>query len=637
MAVQEDRRRVGARLSVLQYLITVVFSALTIGFWVLQVVQHEKFKEMAENNHQRTLALRAPRGIVLDRNGELLVANRGSSSISILREHSKDLDHTIEQLAATLRMDVAEVRAIVDRHRREPSYRPIVIVSDATNAQVAAVMARRYELPDVRVERVPTRRYPDAMAAHLFGYVGEASDAQVDADEHLKSGDIVGQSGIEKIYNALLMGEDGEKRVTVNSVGREIEVLEQIEATEGKRLRLTLDVDVQRAVEEGFRAFGYRGAAVLLDPKNGEVLAFTSLPAYDPNAFASGIDRAAWVSLNTDDQKPLTDRALQGRYSPGSTFKMTVAAAALEEGVITPDFKVYCGGHGVFYGRAFRCWKAGGHGPIDLRHAIEQSCNVYFYTVGNMMSIDTIHKWATNLGIGVKSNIDLPNEIAGIMPSTEWKRQRTGEKWYPGETVSVSIGQGQVSVTPISMAVMMATLGNGGTRVTPHLLKAVDDGKGWKDVPAPAPQSVVAMKPHNLQAIRDGLWLVVNAAGTGGRARIPGYDVSGKTGTAQVISLEGGRAAAGKTTRDLRDHGWFVFFAPRDNPKIAGVIFAEHAEHGSSAAPIAKHAMEVFFAKQEGRPLPPPLKPQTPPPPPREERVVAQGGVVSSGTQVSTQ
>jgi len=627
MATHEERRRVGIRLSVLQYLITVVFSALAVSFWVLQVVQHAKFEEIAENNHQRTLALRAPRGVVFDRDGAVLVENRHSYSISIVREHTKDLNRTVRLLASVLGIDEPRVREVVDRHRREPSYRPITIVQDATLAQVAAVTARRldFELPDVVVEEVPTRQYPtDAMAAHLFGYVGEVNETQVARDDELRRGDIVGQSGIEKTYNALLMGEDGARRVVVNSVGREIRTLEQVEPTEGKRLRLTIDVDVQRAIEEGYRAFGYKGAAVVMNPQNGEVLAFTSLPAYDPNAFASGIDRAAWAALNTDEFRPLTDRALQGRYSPGSTFKMTVASAALEEGVITPDFKVHCTGAGVFYGRAFKCWKRGGHGTVDLRHAIEQSCNVYFYTVGNMVGIDRINKWATRLGLGVKSGIDLPNEVSGLVPSTEWKRERTGEKWYAGETISVSIGQGQVSVTPISMAVMISTIANGGTRVTPHLLRASDDGGGWKDVPPPAPQSVSAMKPENLQAIRDGLWLVVNGAGTGGRARMPGYDVAGKTGTAQVISLEGGRAAAGKTGRDLRDHGWFVFFAPRDNPQIAGVVFAEHAEHGANAAPIAKHALETFFAKREGRPLPPPLKPQAPPPPPLEERVVTE-------------
>jgi penicillin-binding protein 2 len=627
MAQIEERRRVGVRLSVLQYLITVIFSVLAVSFWVLQVVQNETYRELAENNHQRTLALRAPRGVVLDRDGAVLVLNRQSFSISIDRERTTDLDRTVGLLASVLRVPEDKVREVVDRHRREPSYRPIVVVQDATDAQVAAVLARRLELPDVLVQEVPTRKYPDnALAAHLFGYVGEVSETQVDQSPNLKRGDIVGQSGIERVYNALLMGEDGAKRVVVNSLGREIRELAKVDPLEGKRLRLTIDGDVQRAVEDGFHAFDYNGAAVILDPNSGEVLAFTSLPAYDPNDFAAGIDGATWTALNRDTLRPLTNRAIQGIYSPGSTFKMTVAAAALEEGVIDPDFKVYCGGAGVFYGRAFKCHKAGGHGTVDLRQAIEQSCNVYFYTIGNMTGIDRIQKWATLLGIGVRSGIDLPNEVQGIMPSTEWKRQRTGEKWYAGETISVSIGQGQVSVTPVSMAVMMATLANGGTRVTPHLLQAVDDGSGWRDVPPPSPQSTVTMNPRNLQAIRDGLWMVVNHAGTGGRARIAGRDVAGKTGTAQVISIEGGRAAAGRTTRDLRDHGWFVFFAPRDNPQIAGVIFAEHAEHGYSAAPIAKHAIETFFAKREGKPLPPPIQvPPLAPPPPAPERTPPPG------------
>jgi penicillin-binding protein 2 len=629
----EDRRRIGARVTVLQTAIAAVFGLLAVGFWILQIVQNARFEELAQNNHQRTIALRAPRGLVFDRHGQILVENRQSYSISIVREQSRDLDRTVRLLAAALRIEEAQVRDAVERQRREPSYRPIVIVQNATYEQVAAVKARKYELPDVEVEQVPTRQYHDALAAHLYGYVGEADESQVAQDPSLKSGDIIGKQGIEKIYNAMLMGEDGVRRVIVNSVGREIDEVGEEPPIDGHRLKLTIDADVQRSIEEGFRALGFNGAAIALDPNNGEVLAFTSLPAYDPNVFAVGIDRTAWAALNADRLRPLNDRALQGRYSPGSTFKMTVAAAGLEEGLITPDFRVHCSGAGVFYGRAFRCHKRGGHGTVDLRTAIAQSCNVYFYTVGNMVGIDRLHKWATNLGLGVKSGIDLPNEVEGIMPSTEWKRRRFGEKWYAGETISVSIGQGYVSVTPISMAVMIATLANGGTRVTPHLLKAVDDGKGWKEKPAPQPKSVSPMKPQNIQAIREGLWMVVNAGGTGGRARIPGYDVAGKTGTAQVISIEGGRAAAGRTERDLRDHGWFVFFAPRDNPQIAGVVFAEHGEHGYSAAPIAKYAIETFFAKKEGRPLPPPLKPPNPPEPVPpdvldEGRVAGPGGPV---------
>ena len=615
MGVQlEDRRRVTLRLTILQYVITVVFSILAVSFWALQVVEHAKFEEMAENNHQRTLALRAPRGLVIDRTGKVLVDNRGSYSISIVREHTKDLDRTIRLLAAVLALDESGVRAIVERHRREPSYRPLTIVQDATLAQVAAVKARRldFELPDILVEQVPTRQYPETMAAHLFGYVGEVNDAQVSESESLKSGDIVGQAGIEKVYNAYLMGEDGARRVVVNSVGREIRTLEEDEPVEGKRLQLTVDLDLQRALEAGFRISGYNGAAVMLDPRTGEVLAFTSVPAYDPNAFAAGIDRATWASLNSDELRPLQDRTIQGRYPAGSTFKMAVAAAALEEGIITPDFKVNCPGHAVFYGRSFACSlpNGRGHGVMDLRHAIEHSCNVYFYTIGNMTGIDKIHKWATLLGLGEKTGIDLPNEMQGLVPSPEWKQARFKEKWYAGETISVSIGQGAVALTPISEAVYISTIANGGTRVTPHLLKAVDDGSGWKPTPAPAPKSQVALKPETIQAIRDGLWLVVNGVGTGGRARMAGYDVSGKTGTAQVISNQGAKAAKGKTDKDLRDNGWFVFFAPRDNPQIAGAVMVEHGGHGgTTAAPIARHVLDTFFAKKEGRPLPaPPVK-----------------------------
>ena len=605
MAQVEDRRKIGIRLSVLQYVITVVFSILAVSFWVLQVVEHAKFEEMAENNHQRTLALRAPRGLVFDRDLKVLVENRPSYSISIVREHTRDLSRTVRLLASVLEVDENAVRAIVDRHRREPTYRPITIVQDATLAQVSRVRARRldFELPDVVVEEVPTRRYPETMAAHLFGYVGEVSDREVADDDALKSGDIVGQAGIEKIYNAMLMGEDGAKRVVVNSVGREIRTLEEDEPTEGKRVQLTIDYDIQKAVEDGFKASGFNGAAVILDPSDGAVLAFASLPAYDPNAFASGIDRATWAALNTDELRPLNDRAIQGRYSPGSTFKMAVAIAALQENVISPDFKVHCGGSATFFGRPFKCWKKGGHGTMDLRHAIEQSCNVYFYTVGNMTGIEKINKWATLLGLGEKSGIDLPNELQGIVPSPEWKQQRFKEKWYAGETISVSIGQGGVSLTPVSMAVYAATLANGGTRVTPHLLKAVDDGNGWKAVPPPPPHSTSPFDPVKLQAVRDGLWMVVNAGGTGRKARIVGRDISGKTGTAQVISNQG-RASA-RTTKDLRDNGWFVFFAPRDNPKIAGVVFLEHGMHGPNAAALTHHVLDTFFAKQDGRPLPP--------------------------------
>ena len=607
------RQSVAFRLAVVQVGVALVFAALAVSFWIFQVAQHAKFEQMAEINHQRTLTLRAPRGVIFDRHMNVLVENRYSLNISLIREQTEDLDQSLRLLAAVARVDEQALWDVVDRHRDDPIYWPIALVRDASLAQVAAVAVRKLELPGVVVEQVPTRYYPaEQLAAHLLGYVGEITDAQLVREEFegLRSGAIVGQSGVEQEYNRQLMGEDGARRVVVNSIGREIETVGEIRAIEGRRLQLTLDYDLQRAAENAFALAGFSGSAVVMDPRSGEVLALVSLPAYDPNAFALGIDRVTWDSLNADPLKPLQNRALQGRYSPGSTFKIVVAVAALEEGVATPDFKVNCRGGASFYGRYFRCHAV--HGTVDIHQAIEKSCNTYFYTLGSMLDIDALHKWATALGLGDVAGIDLPHEVQGIMPSTEWKLEHTGEKWYPGETISVSIGQGQVSVTPVSMAVMVATVANGGTRLTPYLLKEIDTGNGWTPQLPPPPQSIVNLKPETIETLHRGLWLVVNRAGTGGRARIAGRDVMGKTGTAQVISMQG-RLAAGDTDKDLRAHGWFAFAVPSGNPELAGVVFAEHSEHGYLAAPIAKHVMETYFAKQDGRPLPRLLLPSRPP------------------------
>ena len=623
MAIAEDRRRLTTRLNVLRGAIGVAFGFLACGFWFFQVVQFAKFKEMAENNHQRTLTLRAPRGVIFDRTGRLLVENRNSFNISIVREHTKDIDRTIRVLASVTGVDDKAIREIADRHRREPSYRPIVVIPDATLAQVAAVTARRldFELPDVIVQEVPTREYPDeSMAAHLIGYVGEANEDQMVSDG-VSTGSIVGQFGIERVYNKLLMGEDGARRVVVNSVGREIRTLEEIPPVQGRRVQLTINYAMQKAAEDAFRAYGFNGSAVVLEPETGEVLTLTSLPAFDPNDFATGIDRTTWAALNTDKLRPLQNRAIQGRYSPGSTFKIVVATAALEEGLITPEKQIYCPGGGTFYGRFFQC--LGQHGFMDLRHAIERSCNTYFYTVGNMLGVDKMYKWSERLGLALKSGIDLPNEQESIVPSTEWKLKRTGERWYPGETISVAIGQGQLSVTPMSMAVMMATVANGGTRMVPRLVKAYDEGNGWQPVAPPAsPWQPFTLKPETASAVRDGLWMVVNGSGTGRRAMIAGRDVAGKTGTAQVISLQGKERARGKTDQDLRDHGWFVFMAPKDNPEIAGVVFAEHGESSASAAIVARHIIDTYFAQRDGLPLPPIAPPPPVPAPAAPARTV---------------
>jgi penicillin-binding protein 2 len=347
----DNRRGVGIRLAVLQYVVAFCFFALAVSFWIFQVAEHTKFREMAENNHLRTLPLRAPRGVLFDRDGRVLVENRYSFTISLVREQITDLEDTIRRLAVITGLAEKDVREAINRRRREPSYRPIQIVEDASLEQLAAVAAHKLELPGVVIQPIPTRRYPDTMGAHLFGYVGEITETQLARDEYsgLQSGAIVGQAGIEQAYNRYLMGRDGNRYVVVNSLGREIEKVREEEPVEGRRLQLTIDYDVQRAVEEGFRATGFNGSAVVLDPRSGEVLALVSLPAYDPNRFAIGIDRATWASLNSDRLHPLQNRAIQGTYSPGSTFKIVVATAALEEGLVTPHFKVHCPGGAYFY------------------------------------------------------------------------------------------------------------------------------------------------------------------------------------------------------------------------------------------------------------------------------------------------
>ena len=369
--MSEDRRSLTVRLSSLQVIVAVIFGALTVVFWVFQVAQHEKFEQIAEENHLRRLPLPAPRGVLFDRNGKVLVDNQSTFNIALVREQTKDLDQTLHTLALATGADEALMRETVNRRRREPSYRPIVLIENAAREQWFAVAARN--LPGIIYQPVPTRKYPASeLAAHVFGYVGEVTEAQLVSDEYrgAEPGAVVGHAGVEKALNRYLMGKDGTKEVIVNSLGREIDVWHEEPPTEGQRVQLTIDADVQKAIEDGFTASTFNGAAVVLDPRNGEVLGFSSRPAYDPNAFAAGIDRATWNALNTDDLRPLQNRAVQGRYSPGSTFKMAVGLAGLEEGIITPEFRAHCSGGQTFFGRYFKCWKKGGHGSVDLRKAI---------------------------------------------------------------------------------------------------------------------------------------------------------------------------------------------------------------------------------------------------------------------------
>jgi penicillin-binding protein 2 len=581
MRIYEDLRLVQARLAVLQAVVVGLIVVLVVQFWNLQVVRARHFRQLAENNRSRLVTLAAPRGALLDREGRVLVGNRPSFTVVLTAEHTDNLDRVISRLAATLRIGEATIR---ERLARRQPYRPLVVKADASLADVAALEARKLELPEVSVDVVPLRSYPLASAAaHALGRVGEITERQLELPD-LKSlgpGALVGQAGVESHYNRQLMGKDGYRRVIVNSRGLEVAEAERQPPEDGPNLTLSIDARLQAVIERVFA--GHAGSAVALDPYTGEVLAMASTPAYDPNDFTNGIDAALWARLASDRQTPLMNRAIQGSYSPGSTFKIVVATAALEEGVITPSTTIYCPGYLSVYNTIFHCSHEGGHGMVDVRRAIAVSCNVFFFQVGIRLEIARLAKWAKLMGLGAPTGIDLPYEASGLMPSPEWKERVFQTPWYAGETVSVAIGQGQVSATPLQMARVAAIIANGGKLVRPHLVKGAGDV-----LPNP-----LGIRPETIETIKAGMRAVV-AEGSGRRAFLSQIAVAGKTGTAQVVAKA--RLERTPNAYDVLPHGWFVCFAPADRPRIALAVLVEHGRSGGeSAAPVAREILAEYF------------------------------------------
>jgi penicillin-binding protein 2 len=597
MRLYEDLRPVQSRVAVVQAVVAGLIGLLLLQFWNLQVVRARHFRDLAENNRSRVMTVAAPRGILVDRDGQLLVGNRPSYNLVLNPEHAEDLDRVVTRLARTLGTGEAAIR---ERIARRLPYRPVVVRADASVADVAAVEARRLEIPEVRVEVVPLRSYPLASAAaHALGRVGEITDRQLEAPEFegLEPGALVGQAGIEARYNRALMGRDGFRRVIVNSRGLEVDEADRRPPEDGPQLTLSLDAKLQAATE---RAFANRsGSAVALDPRTGEILAMTSTPAYDPNEFTTGINPMLWGMLANDPETPLMNRVIQGQYAPGSTFKIVMAIAGLEEGVITPSTTFYCPGYVRLYNRVFHCAQTGGHGVIDVRQALASSCNVFFYQVGVRLEIDKISAWATRLGLGTPTGVDLPHEAAGLMPSREWKERVQKTPWYPGETVSVAIGQGQVSVTPLQMARVAAVIANGGSLVTPHIVRATPEG-----MPTAPPPRPLGISKETIAVVKEGMRRVVaGPGGSGWRARLRRVEVCGKTGSAQVVSKA--RLAASPDDPSILPHGWFVAFAPAEEPRIALAVLVEHGGSGNgAAAPVARSILARYFGL-ESRPSAP--------------------------------
>jgi penicillin-binding protein 2 len=602
-----EERRLAIRVAIVQALFGAALAVYLMTFWYLQVVRTDYYTRLSDSNHLRRVVLAAQRGLISDADDRPLVSNRIAFNIVLLREKVEDLPALLPKLSRELDIPEDTLRERLGRYRGRPRFEPVVLKEDVDLRDVAMVESRRLEMPMLSVAIESRRDYPHGpLAAHALGYVGEATEEQIRraAEGDYDLGDLVGKAGIERQYDDALRGAKGWKEVVVNSHGREMEeVGEGRPATAGRALRLTLDLDLQQALET---AYGDElGSAVFLDPRNGAVLAMLSRPAFDPNVFAHRFSHDVWAGLISDPQHPLQDRVSLSKFAPGSVFKVVMSIAALEEGIATPSRIDHCNGSFRFGERVFQCWgiRKGGHGTIAMREALIQSCNVYFYRLGNDVGIDRISKWAHLLGFGQPTDIDLPHEEAGTVPDPEWKRRSNPRDpiWHPGETISVSIGQGALEVTPLQMAVFAAAVGNGGTVYRPRLVQTEEGGETDEaDAGQAEVVRTVPIHPATLAFIKDAMWGVVNE-GTGTRAKLDGMDVCAKTGTAQVFKVSRD-IDADKLPKDKRDHAWFVGFAPKDDPQIAFAVFVQNGGHGGTvAAPIAKAVLERFFAKRNLR------------------------------------
>jgi len=590
-----EKMRTQRRTRVVTVLFIAAFTAYLGTLWYLQVIRGEMYRTLASENVLRTVKVPAYRGNIRDRHDRILVSNRLAFNVYMDREAIRDREALIHFLAALLEMEPDVLRHRLETTRPRPLERRIVLVEDVTLKQAVSIEARQLEWPELSIEVEARRSYPHGrLAAHALGYVGEISEAEMRSSAFagdLVGGDIVGKTGIERSYETELQGSKGARRVRVNSRGRVVEdVGLDRPPRHGTDLRLTIDLDLQRALEEAMA--GQAGAGIFLDPWTGEVLAMASSPAFEPNLFARRFPAEAWNKLLSDPLKPLQNRASLSSYSPGSTFKIVVAAAALADKVVTPATTIFCPGYAVIYGHRFHCWKAGGHGSVNLEDAIVHSCNVYFYQVGKMLGIEAIARFARRLGLGEPTGIDLLREAAGLIPTPRWKEETRGQPWYAGETISVAIGQGPLNVTPLQMARMAATLANGGRKVTPHL---VYRGDTIEAAEASRRHGEDGFTTRTMTALRRAMVGVVER-GTGRAARVAGIKVAGKTGTAQYSSRSAG-VDADELPYAIRDHAWFVGFAPAESPRIAFAVFIEHGGHGgTTAAPVARRVLERFFS-----------------------------------------
>ena len=578
-----------------------VFAALAIRLFFLQVVEGENFRRLSENNCIRLQTIDSPRGLVFDRNGILLVDNRPSYDVGLVVRDAKPLEGTVRNLSDCLMVPEYEILETIRNNRHYSPYKPVLIKPNIGRNTLAYLEANRYSLPGIVVDVRLRRQYiHPGQAAHLLGYMGEINPDELKAEgfSTYRPGDIVGKFGVEKSYELILNGKRGGRQVEVNSTGRLVNILNTVPAEPGHNIYLSIDSRLQARTETllGDSA----GAVVAMDPNTGHVLAMASNPSFDQNLFIQGLTQGQWEELANNPFRPMENKAIQAEYPPASTYKIITAIAGLEEGVVDEKTTFFCAGHMNFGGREYRCWKKGGHGTVNLTRAMAESCDVYFYQVGLKLGVDRLASYAKAFGLGSQTGVQLDSEARGLVPTSGWKKKKTGVSWQAGETLSVSIGQGYNLATPLQMAVVTSAIANGGYLLTPIIVSRMENAAGETiEIAEPIRRGRIPLKSKHLELVQKGMLEVVNGNdGTARNARLERWQVCGKTGTAQVFSRKSNEAErTEKRARHLRSHAWFVAYAPYEEPRIAVSVIVEHGEHGSSAAaPIASELIQTYLS-----------------------------------------
>ncbi|MFW6124068.1 MAG: penicillin-binding protein 2 [Acidobacteriota bacterium] len=598
--IYEDLSLIRRRSRIVFILVKIVFVLLLVYFWKVQIIDHQKYWERSEANRIRRIPVPPQRGLILDRDNNILAKNIASFRVSLIRERCEDLQGSYQKISELLHIEIQDIEKRIQKYKSFQLFRPIVIKDNLNQKEVALIESRKAEFPELILQTEPKRFYPyQTLGAHVLGYLQEISPEELKLKEYKNReiGDLIGRKGVERVYEEKLSGQKGVALEIVDSEGRIIAQLNQKEFINGKNINLTLDLDLQKEAEKILEE--RKGAVIVMGAKTGEILAMASYPTFDPNKFISRFTPEQWMELTLDPAFPLENRCIRGLYSPGSLFKPLVAIGALDSHIISSQTSFICNGTTLIYGHPFSCWYKPGHGRMNLYQGLKNSCNIYFYNVGKNMGIERMAQYARIFGFGSQTEIDLPGEKNGLVPDPEWKRKNRNESWYPGETIPVSIGQGPLLATPLQVAVYTSIIANRGKRVLPHLFLSESDSDGNSESTKGSFLTEISkeIENHHFEDVIKGMWMAVNEQGTARATKIEDFNVCGKTGSTQVVSTET-QKKIGKRGKKIETHSWFTGFAPRDDPQVIVTIIIEYGGMGgSTAAPLAKGLFNLYKNK----------------------------------------